>query len=373
VRTIIGILGLTAWTLRLLCATESDLPPLPELEEPPSNWIRSFDVRAWSGYKDNVLLGNQNEVGSALVGGGADIMFYRLPVSHWEYTFFASAEYIRYVTTSQVDGEATVLAHAQAKRALGQNWKTGLSAEYLYFNQVFDSSVFEEVLVPVQIQGNSLTLRPSVARHWGDSGRLELELPGTRQLFDEFIDNFWEVGPKLIGVKEFGRAELGLSYQFLERFHDTREARTAEGVTEPGRLLRFDQHELAFTWRQFWDADRHWRTNLKLGLQRNTDNGGGYYDYWRPQFTSQLRYQAKTWEVRAEARVSYYDYDHQRVDDADSERRSKTYLRLGLRGEKSLTKKLKLFGQFEHEQALSNWELDQYRANTAWIGLGWEF
>jgi hypothetical protein len=142
---------------------------------------------------------------------------------------------------------------------------------------------------------------------------------------------------------------------------------------EPGRQLVFYQHEIMSSWRQYWAAGKRWRTTTRLSLQRNDDNGGGYYAFWRPSFTEQLRYQAPSWEIRAEARVSYYMYDHQRVDGEGSPIRHKTYLRLNLRAEKSLFKSFKLFAQYEHERALSNLDLDEYHVNTVSAGIDWEF
>ena len=218
------------------------------------------------------------------------------------------------------------------------------------------------------------TIRPSVGRAFSNGSRLELELPGTRQLFDDYIDDFWEANAKLSWIKPFGRkAELSFSYQFGQRLHDTREVRDAQGRVEPGEGLVFYEHEITAAWRQYWDVDRRWRTTTKLTLQRNEDNGGGYYDYWRPYLSEQLRYQSKAWELRAEARVSYYNYDRQRIDGAESDLRTKTYVRFGLRAERKLTKSVKLFGLYEHERALSNLSFDRYTVNTISGGVAWEY
>jgi hypothetical protein len=340
----------------------------------PSAWIRSFEPRLWAGYKDNVLLGDQHTVGSPFLAGGLDVTFYKLPVDGWEYLFLASGEYIRYFTVTNVDQEATALAQAQAKKAFGDGWKGGLSAEYIYINQVLDSSSFAEVLVPVPIQAHGITIRPSLAKTLGQNYSVELELPATRQLFREFIDDYWEVGPKLMFVREFGqKADLSFYYQFADRMHDTREARDTAGILRPGRTLEFHLHDVVAAWRQSWDAKRRWRTLTRLSLQSNNDNGGGYYDYLRPQLSEQVRYRAPTWEVRAEGRLAYYAYERQRLGEAGSPVRHKTYIRLNLRGEKSLTKSCKLFAEYEYERAISNLDIDRYNVNTVFGGVGWAF
>jgi hypothetical protein len=369
-------------TLRLLWLLPIYLPghvfagewDIPQDLKLPSLWVRSVDARLWSGYKDNVLLADRNLIGSPFLAGGLDMTFFRLPVNGWEYLFLTSAEYVRYLSASNVDQEVTVILQGQATKTLGQDWKLGLSGEYVYFNQVFDSSAFQDVFSSVQVQGHNFTLRPSVRKDFGQGYRLELQLPATRQEFDQFIDDYWEAGPKLIFGREYGRkSDISVAYQFGDRIHDTREARDRAGLLESGSKLQFYQHELSAVWRQHWDAERHWRTVSKLSLQRNDDNGGGYYDYWRPQFSEQIRFQAKSWEVRAEARVSYYHYDSQPIAELGSPTRAKTYLRFNLRAEKSLSKSLKAFAQFEHEEALSNLDIDRYHANTFSAGIDWEF
>ncbi len=373
------LIQLSLWLLLLfglpLCcrAAESDLD-VPEELKLPSFWVKSFDLRAWSGYKDNVLLSDFNIIDSPFVAGGLDLMFYRLPVDGWEYLLLSSAEYVRYLSAPEVDQEATAIAQAQVTRTLTEDWKLGLSGDYVYFNQVLDSSAFPEVLTSVPLQGHGFTLRPSLHRNLGKGWWLELQVPGTRQLFDRFVDDYWETGPQLSFGRAYGRSsELTATYQFANRWHDTREPRDAAGLLEPGRTLQFYQHELSVAWRQHWDADRRWRTVTKVSLQRNEDNGGGYYDYWRPQISEQLRYQAKTWEIQAEARISYYHYDRQPIEDPGSPTREKTYLRFNLRAEKTLLKSLKAFVQFENEQALSNLDIDRYNANTVSAGVDWEF
>jgi hypothetical protein len=111
----------------------------------------------------------------------------------------------------------------------------------------------------------------------------------------------------------------------------------------------------------------------KLSLQANDDNGGGYYNYLRPQISQQVQYQTKKWEAQAEARVSHYVYDHQRTDGAASPLRKRTYLRLNVRGERVVWKAIRLYAEYEFERTLSNLELDEYSVNTVAGGLNWEF
>ncbi|MFO1501413.1 MAG: hypothetical protein U1G07_23995 [Verrucomicrobiota bacterium] len=368
------IVGLLCLGLRWLPALSAENPDLPEELRLPSPWVKTIDARVWSGYADNVLLGNQKSVESPLLAAGLDLTFYRVPLNGWEFVFVSSGEYIRYLTAAEVHQEATAIVQGQVKKSFGQGWQTGLSADYIYFNQVFDASTFEDELQAIPVEAHGVTITPFLGRQIGTDTRLELSLPVTRQFFREFIDDYWEVGPKLTLTRDLGQGgDLALSYQFLDRIHDTRQIRDADGRIESGRILSFYEHELAASWRKYWDGERHWRTSSRLMLRRNEDNGGGFYDYWRPQFTQQIRYQAPSWEVRAEGRVAYYHYDRERIAGLDSPHREKTYLTVSLRGEKSVFKSVKLFAQYEYERALSNLHIDTYEANTYSAGIDCEF
>src|SRR4029078_5676155 len=121
----------TGLLLLLLAFGSISLAADPQLdsaleEKLPSPWVKSFDVRSWVGYKDNVLLSNQNIVRSPFLAGSADITLLRLQISDWEALVFASGEYVRYLSAKDVDHEATVIFQSQLKRSFG-SWKVGLS------------------------------------------------------------------------------------------------------------------------------------------------------------------------------------------------------------------------------------------------------
>lgn len=346
----------------------------PEDLELPSLWVPGVEVRLGSGYKDNVMLASRNAEKSVLGTAGLDLSLFRLPVGGWDWFFLSSADYIRYPDAREAKEEAAAIVQAQGKKSFAESWQAGASAEYLYFNQVFDASILEDEPAAIKLEGHAVTLRPLLSRTLPKGYEFELELPVTRQFFAEALDDYWEAGPKLVLGRDFGRvANLELSYQFAGRFHDTREARDAAGELQQGRILEFYQHETQLSWRQFWDAQRRWRTVTKLSLQANDDNGGGFYNYLRPQFSEQVRYQTRKWEAQLEARVSHYAYSHQRTDGADSPLRERTYIRLNARGERVVWKAIRLFAEYEFERAISNLELDDYSVNMFAGGVTWEF
>ncbi|MHC1768611.1 MAG: hypothetical protein AB9869_30750 [Verrucomicrobiia bacterium] len=363
-----------------LNASDADLSELDDLDleipedlKLPSLWVPGVEVRLWSGYNDNLMLAPGKPEKSVLGAAGLDLSLFRLPVGGWEWFFLSSADYIRYPNAREAKEEASAIVQAQGEKRFAETWKAGASAEYLYFNQVFDASILEDEPITLKVEAHALTFRPLLSKELPKSFRLELELPATRQLFSETLDDYWEFGPRLELGREFGRsADLAMSYQFTGRFHDTRNPRDVAGNLQSGRL-EFYEHEAAISWRQFWDAERRWRTVTKLNVEWNDDNGGGYYAYVRPQFSQQIRYRTKTWEAELDARVSHYAYDHQHTDGADSPRRERTYVSLNLRAEKVLWKGWRLFAEYEFERAISNLEADDYSVNTIGAGVSWEF
>jgi hypothetical protein len=343
------------------------------LDSGPSNWNNSYNVRSWFGYKDNVLLGERSTVDSAFVAGGLDALFWRMPINGWEYLIFGTGDYIRYLPGKEVDKEVTAIAQAQIKKRFDNGWRGGAAFEYIYFDQVFDNSTFERDLDSIQVQAQAMTLRPSVRKEI-QKNWFELEVPISRQEFKEIIDDYWEGGPKLTFGRTYGRkSEFSLGYELNNRFHDTREIRDSGGSLVPGTRLEFLQHEISAALRHHWDDARHWRTVTRINLERTDDNGSGYYDYWRPQLSQQVRYQEKRWQIQSEARISYYHYDFQPVSEVDSSARRKTNLLLSLRGERNVLKSLKLFAEYEHERSISNLNFDGYKVNTIIAGVDWEF
>jgi hypothetical protein len=339
----------------------------------PPHWSNTYNVRSWFGFKDNVLLGRNAAMESPFIAGGLDALLWRLPVNGWEYLFLATGDYIRYLPGEEVNKEVTLIAQAQIKKHFAESWTGGTGFEYIYFDQVFDNSTLERDLASIQVQAHGLTLRPSVRKEFKKNW-LELELPLSRQDFKEIIDDYWEGGPKVTWARQYGgKSEFSLSYELNNRFHDTREIRSADGSRVPGTHLEFLQHEIAAGVRHHWDQAQHWRTVTRAKLERNQDNGSGYYDYWRPQLSQQIRFQTKTWQVKTEAKISYYHYDFQPISETDSSARRKTNLLLGLRGERTLFNSLKVFAEYEHDRSISNLDFDGYKANTIMAGVDWEF
>jgi hypothetical protein len=337
-------------------------------------WDKSFNIRAGLGYKDNVLLSSITQKESFYAATGFDAMIFRLPVNGTQFYLFVTGDDYRYLQDAGTDKEQTLIALAKLQKSFSENWEAALALQYLYQNQVLDVSATEADLATVQLKGHSIKATPSLKRKLPQKFGLQLELPVNRQILREPLDDYWEGGPKLTLDREYGqRSSIALSYGFNERFYDDREQTDREGVPNEGTSLMFHQHDIELSNRHYWDKSRRWRSDTKFSFQLNEDNGTGFFDYYRYGLGEQLRYSAKSWNVQGGARAYLYDYKTQTVSSTDSSLRNLTSLSLTLRAEKNLIKSLKVYGQFEHEQSLSNRSANEYRANSVLTGLDWEF
>lgn len=349
-------------------AQDSVLSPVPTL------WDKTINLRLGTGYKDNVLLSPNAATGSAFIASGLDVMLWRLPVEGTQFYFFFTGDDTRFLSGQEVKKEQSFIAQTQVKKEFGNHWKSALTLQYLYQDQVFDASTTETLFRTVKAQGHSLSIRPSIRRNMATNLWLEFEFIANRQFFKQPLDDYWQNGPKLTLGREYGSgSELNLSYELRNRAYDTREQTDSTGIAVTGSSLKFWQHDVELALRHHWDTNRHWRTVTKLGIELNQDNGSHYFDFDRYQISQQLRYRSDTWEVKGQAKVYRYDYRLQTISATDLTKRNKTLLVLNVRGEKKLTKSLKLFAELEHERSFANVSFDQYRVNTATAGIDWEF
>ena len=349
-------------------ATNEFIPELPKL------WVRDIELRAAVGYKDNLLLSHTATERSVLIGSGADVTIARLPLDGKHLNLLLSVDDTRYLQGQTVNHEDLAVAVGQVKLDLNPAWRVGLDLRYVYQDQVVDTSITEANLEATLVRGHGLAVLPNLL--WSFSAQAWLELAGTaqRQYYRSPLDSYWEGGPKLTLGHDYGyQSSLTLSYSWNHRLHDTREEVSLSGTNQPGTSLQFFQQEVELAWRHNWDAQRRWRATTRLGFQRNQDNGPGFYDYQRYLAAEQLRCVAATWELKAQGRLAYYRFDHQRASDTHPGFRRKAIVSLSVRGEKKVWRELKLFAEYEREQSLSNRTIDEYQANRVAGGVSWEF
>ena len=362
--------GLTAAAAR---TTGADLAAA-DLKSPVRFWEPSFAVSAGSGYRDNVALSHAAPEASGFFRSSLEAAATRLPLDGTQVSLILSVEDTRYFSAKSVDHEDIVFGQAEARRFLGHHWEAALGLEGSFIDQVIDLSVTETNRTAVRVRGELLLARPGVRWQAPAGFWAALDFPAGRQYYEGTLDDYWLFGPKFTLGRGYGNhSEVACSYQFTHTAYDTELARTARGGTITNLTRATGQHEAALAWKHHWDKPQHWRSTTKLGFRVNADNASGYFDYRRAQVSEQLRFRTARWLVSAEMRFSFYDFPVQTVGGPETAKRHRTDLAYNLRGEGQLARHVRLYAQFDREQALSNLTLDEYAVNTFSGGVMLEF
>jgi hypothetical protein len=339
-----------------------------------SLWDKSLNLRVGLGYKDNLLLSDLNHEESPFVSTEVEATLLRLPVDGTQVLAFVSAEDTRYWNGHRLPKEQLFFGQVQVKREFARDWNFGLTAQAIYNDTVFDASITETNLTPVPAVSYSFKAAPFLRRDFGKKYWVELEFGVNRQYFTESLDDYWEIGPKITVGRNYGnRSSIAFSYLFNQRSYDDRTPVNLDQSPVPGKTLEYWRHELELAIQHNWDKERRWRMTTGVGWEYNEDNGSGYFNYFHYRVYQQVRYVAKLWELKAQARFNPYYYPNQFATTDSSDKRYKNILTLNLRGERKLTQKIKLFAEYEYEQAYSNETLSEYQANRVIGGIDWEF
>ncbi|HAV63693.1 MAG TPA: hypothetical protein DCY13_15170 [Verrucomicrobiales bacterium] len=340
-----------------------------------SLWDQSFNLRLGAGHNDNLLLSNLNEESSPMLVSGFDLTLFRLPIDGNHLNFFASLDDRRYPEGQAVPSEQTVLAVAQARRDFSEAWLGGLTGQYFYQNQVVDASLTEADVTTLPVQGHQFVTTTDWRWRSHSVWWLQADLSGQRQLFEqELLDDYWQYGPKLsLGWNYRHKSDVELGYEFSRRDYASREQYTAGGLPVAGTRLHYLNHGVELAWRHHFDEAQRWRLYSRLGWSRNEDNGSGYFNFDRYLASSQLRYRNDPWEVRLQARITWYEYDLQRSDVDPNDERQRTLVSLGARLERKISRAVRLVAEYDFEQAVSNLSFDEYTANVVSLGMDWQF
>lgn len=345
-----------------------------------SIWDHSVNLRGGLGYKDNVLLSNVDQQGSAFWQTALDAMLLRMDLeSGGNLTLFLTAEDRRYFSDIEVEKEQLVLAQGKYEQPFAEVWFWTALGQYMYVDQVFDASATEQVLETLPVKSHNYQLAPGIGRNLPWKSKLELKLVAERQHFNQPLDDYWELGPQLIYTKTYGnKSEATASYTFDHRNYDTREQLDLGFNALEGTSLRYQQHEFELGVNHAWDEGRRWRSRARFLFELNDDNGPGFYDYKRYRLSKRFGYYGDDWLATVEGRILHYDYDVQPVEDPgrpsdEWEIRSNWEYVIAAHGEKRVWKKLSVFADVEHEIAKSNFALEEYTVTTVLGGVDWEF
>lgn len=340
-------------------------------QSPIAVWDGTARGTVGAGYRDNVLRTSVASESSGFLLTTADASFMRLSETGSQILLLLWGEDIRYFDSASVSKEQIFSFTAQGAVPLGAGDELGAMMQYIYQNQIVDASETEANLQRLLVEGHGLTFLP----HWKHTLRpgwvWQVEGTVDRQLYAADLDDFWEGGGRLsLAYEHSRRSEWAISFQSKHRIYDSREQFDSSGLAIPDTSLVYWRPELGAQWRYYWDESRHWRTTTKAGLLLNRDNGSGYFNYDRVQFSEQLRWSRGAWEVTGLARFGWYFYREQRIG---NEYRDRSYVLLELKAERRLGKHWLLHAAAEWEWNYSNDPLDEYRDWMINGGIGVEF
>jgi hypothetical protein len=334
-----------------------------------SKWQHLVSVRAMGGYKDNVLLSAELPDESPFVGAGLELIGWRPLGENSEFLGFLVGEHRQFLDALEVDYEQTFVGQAQLEVDLGEAWTLTGPLEYLYVDQVLDVSATEVEVQATRVQGQSLGLRPSVQHHFS-AGTMVLEAAGHRQLYEQPLDDSWEVETEILWQHPLAeRTRSDLFYGFRQTWFDSDQERDADGVEIDGTHRKMQRHELGWKLRYEWGERRSWRLMGTVSGQYADDLASGFYDFIRPLADLRLRYRAKGWTIEGTARARWYHYPVQTVSDTDDTLRRRSEFILELRGEREILSWLQVFAEYSHEQTFANRSAEEYSVNTVSCGL----
>jgi hypothetical protein len=235
-----------------------------------SPWDWSASLRGGAGYKDNVLLSRFFPESSIFSFTEAEAFLFRIPTDGWEFTGVFTGEDRRYWQSPSLDKEQLLLVSADVKKAFAERWKVGMGIGYFYNNQVFDASVAEGLPLRIRAKLHRFSGGNSIEYDLHGGRRLELGFGVVRQNFERPIDSSWELGPKLVFAQTYGPgSEFTATFQWHHRTYDHR---PATGVPDV-RSLTFDIPEFELGIKHYWDAEKHWKSRGRAGVEWNSDNG----------------------------------------------------------------------------------------------------
>jgi hypothetical protein len=176
-----------------LTAEEVDLPS-PD----PLGWRPLASVSLAGGYRDNVTLSSFEPEGGPYLGVGLDAFLWRPVGERMEFEGFVLGEHREFFGLEELDREQLLFGLLQVRHGWNGEWRGSGAIDYLYQDQVLDVSATEAVIARARVRGHSLGMRPSVRRTVG-RGWVDLQISGTRQWFAGFLDDYWQVAPRLSG------------------------------------------------------------------------------------------------------------------------------------------------------------------------------
>ena len=86
----------------------------------------TYNLRSGIGVTDNVLYSNNNQVSRSYAVMGLDLAAFQISGDEREFSVFLSADHEQYFESDPVDSESFILAMAEYRHHLYNNWWIGL-------------------------------------------------------------------------------------------------------------------------------------------------------------------------------------------------------------------------------------------------------
>lgn len=352
---------------------ERELEAFLDAEAP--SWMALFSLQGGVGYHDNVLQSSVSQDESAFLHTGFDFMLRNTPeAGEPEFNLFLFGENWHFLSDGDLNDTWLASLHAESVFELTPDWKLALPWDVNYYDQFTDVSTLEADLGIVRLRSVDVQFEPALRYHHSEAHELEGKLIARQAFVREPLDDYRELG-------------LGFSWEFLpgpdttllaeaesvHRRYDTRQALDSDGVVIEGRRREILIHRLDGTVKHFWDSEQHWESRSSAELEVSRDNGGGYFDFYRPLLSHRLIYRRQPWRVAARTRASHYTFDVRTLDDDDNRKLHRTAVDVSLRGEYTINANLLLFGEYRHDTILTNESGAEYRVNAVLAGAEWTF
>jgi len=338
-------------------------------------WDQQIALFSGVGYKDNVLLSPVNPRGSGFFINGLDLMVLRLPLDGWQVVGMVVGDDIRYWRNVGTNSEDSFISSLRIQKELPEGWKAAWEFRALYEKQVLEITTSQGLPATALVEGDGITLEPSLRKDFQDGWWLQGAMPITRWSLAAPLDDYWEFGPIVTVGHNFGpQSDVSASYAASYQPHSDWSALDTYGRALPEHLEIFqDRTELA--WHQYWDAQRQWRSSTRAIFAYDQDNGGGYFNYYQYQFVQDLLWQTPDWQVKGSAQQVYELYPVQGVGVLNGQHLNRNLLDLSLEVERRLLKHWRGFGKVEYQRGRSNYSdaAGDYTATAFSFGLRWEF
>jgi hypothetical protein len=338
-------------------------------------WDEQVTLSAGLGYKDNVLLSPFNPRPSPFFLSGLDLAVLRLPLDGWQIEGSIVGDDIRYWHTVNTNSEDLFIGNLRVRRELPGGWLAGLEFRGIFEKQVLDVSTLVGSPTTALVEGDGLSLRPSLRKNLPLGLWVQVEMAATHWYLQAPLDAYWEYGPVETLGCDFGKsADVTLSYAATHQSHSEWVALDAYGRPLP-QHLEITQQRVELAWRQTWDASGRLHSSTRLVFAYDEDNGGGYFDDYQYQAIEDIRWLTDNWQIKGSAQLVDEIYPIQGVGVLNGENLTRCLADLSLEVERRIYKSFKGYGKMEYQQAQSNYtgNAGDYIARTVTFGLRWEF